>query len=83
MLLGSESFLNKVYSVSLTIGEHTIQSTSQVRNIGAMMDNTMNMQAHINHTCKGAWFLLRKISLIREYLSKDSCEKIIHAFITS
>jgi len=83
MLLGSKSFLKKVSSISLQIGSHTIKSTTHARNIGAIMDNTLNMQQQINNTCKGAWFLLRKVGMIKEYLSQETCERLIHAFITS
>ena len=43
----------------------------------------MNMQLQINKTCQSAWFALRKIALIRQYLSQETCEKLVHAFISS
>ena len=42
LLLGSKSFLNKVNSIFLQIGSHTVQCTTHARNIGTNMDNTMN-----------------------------------------
>ena len=67
--LGSKSFLNNVNSFSLQIGSHTVHTTTHAWNIGAIMDNTMHMQLQINNTCKGAWSLLRKIEIIKKYLS--------------
>ena len=41
------------------------------------------MATHITKTCGGAFFYLYNIRHIRKYLTKESTEKLIHAFITS
>jgi exonuclease III len=83
LLLGSKSFLKDTETISLKIGDHTVNSTTHARNIGAIMDNTMNMQLQINQTCKSAWFALRKIAMIRQYLSQKTAEKLVHAFVSA
>jgi hypothetical protein len=83
MLLGSKSSVKKIGTISLCIGQNIIKSSSHAKNIGAIIDNTMNMHMQINNTCRSAWFQLRRIGMIREHLSKQVAEKLIHAFVTS
>ena len=83
LLLGSKSSVSKLGSVSLKIGNESIKSCMSARNIGLVMDSTLNMQQHINSICKSAWFHLRNIGFIRQFLDDATCEKLIHAFVTS
>ena len=41
------------------------------------------MKSHINQICKGAWFHLRNIGLIRSYLDQSTTERLVHSFVTS
>ena len=83
LVLGTKNAVSTVGDISLQIGSEQINSCTHARNIGMIMDNTLNMQKHINSICKGAWFHLRNIGFIREYLDDSTCEKLIHAFVTS
>jgi hypothetical protein len=83
LLLGSKSSVSKAGSISLKIGDEFISSSTHAKNIGVVMDNTLNMQYHINSLCKSAWFHLRNIGLIRQYLDDSTCERLVHAFVTS
>ena len=41
------------------------------------------MHGQINQVCRSAWFQLRRISQIRQYLDLEATKKIIHSFVTS
>ena len=43
----------------------------------------MSMLPHVNNACKSAFYYLRTISHIRKYLSTQTTEILIHAFVTS
>ena len=50
----------------------------------AIFDTTiMSMLRHVNNVCKSAFYHLRTISSIRKYLSTQTTEILIHAFVTS
>ena len=83
VFIARKSLVSKVGTVSVEIGDSVINSTTQARNIGLIMDNVLNLKAHINSICKGAWYHLRNISTIKQYLNKETCEKLIHAFVTA
>ena len=47
------------------------------------MDNCFCMEQHVKKICSEANYHLRNISKIRKYLTQDSAQILIHAFISS
>ena len=41
------------------------------------------MYQQISNTCRIAHFHLRNIGAVRKYVTREACEKLVHAFITS
>ena len=68
---------------AIKIGNAIIQPSPLARNLGVIMDSSLNMSSHVNNVCKSAMFGIRKIGQIRQYLTQDSTAKLIHAFVTS
>ena len=68
---------------SATTGDNIIHSVKQVRNLGIMFDEHMNIDAQISSMCSAGHFHLRNIGMIGKYLTADSAECLVHAFITS
>ena len=84
MLIGTKAQLQKTKSATLTIGESIIShSTEPLRNLGAWFDCHFNLNFNITKTYRGAFFHLHNIRRVRKYLSIESAEKLVHAFITS
>ena len=67
----------------LRFGTDIIKPSPHARNTGAIFDTTMSMLPHVNNVCKSAFYHLRTISRIRKYLSTQTTEILIHAFVTS
>ncbi len=61
----------------------SLESKSQARNLGVIIDSDLNFQSHINHITRSAFYHLKNISKFRGFLSKSDSKKLIHAFITS
>ena len=53
------------------------------QNLGTWFDTHLGMGTHITKTCSSTFYYLYNIRYIRTYLSRESTEKIIHAFISS
>ena len=83
VFIGRKALVSKIGTVEIEIGNALIHSTSHARNIGMIIDNIFNLKHHINSICRGAWYHLRNIGSIKHYLDKTTCEKLIHAFVTS
>lgn len=54
-----------------------------VRDLGAWFDYRMSMNTHKGKVCSKAFGGLYNIRKIRKYLSAESTECLIHAFVTS
>ena len=83
IFLGTSKNLSKLTITSVQIGDSKIESSSHVRNIGAIFDSQLKMDKQVLNTCKSAWFRLYQIGKIRPYLSSDQTKSIIHAYVTS
>ena len=57
--------------------------SSKVRNLGSIFDNKMKLISHVNTICQKAHNQLRNIGKIQKYLSQDTKEIIVHAFVTT
>ena len=67
----------------LHFGTDIIKPSPHARNIGAIFNTTMSMLPHVNNVCKSAFYHLRTILRIRKYVSTQTTEILIHAFVTS
>ena len=68
---------------SITVGDATVEPTSSARNIGAVFDDTMSFEEHVNDLCRTAFYHIRNISRIRPCLIIDSTKTLVHALVTS
>ena len=80
---GTRQQLSKVNIDSLCVGNATVLSSSEVKNLGCWLDNQLKMDSHINKTCKAAFFHLFNIRRIRKFLSFDNTQVLVNAFVTS
>ena len=65
------------------IGDHSIDPSVNVRNLGMIFDNSISMVTHINQVCKTAFYHIHNIRRISKYLSQESLKTLVHAFVTS
>jgi len=83
MLITPKHLANKIKCPNLIIGNHEVEPTSCVCNLGVMMDSRASMEQHVNRVTKAAYMHLYNINRIKAFLDKPSLERIIHAFVTS
>ena len=53
------------------------------KNNGVIINNSLSMVPHVTAVCKSSFFHLRNTFKIRKFLSHDTCETLIHAFVTA
>ena len=54
-----------------------------VRDIGIVLDDTMDMDRHVSHTCRLAYHHLRSIANVRNSLTTTVCETIVLSLVIS
>ena len=83
LIIGTRQQLSKVSIQSIKIGQTEVSPVASARNLGTWFDTHLDMGTHITKTCSSAFYYLYNIRHIRKYLSRESTEKLVHAFISS
>ena len=60
-----------------------ITPVDSARNLAVWFDTHLTLERHISDVCKKPFYHLFNIRHIRKHLTRESAEKIIHAFVIS
>ena len=83
IIIGSQQQLDKIKFDSIMVGDAVVKAVSSVKDLGAYLDSTLSMEAHISAKCGAASRQLFSIRRIRRFLTREATETLIHAFIFS
>ena len=77
IIIGPKSVRDSFTDQIVTLDNVRVASSTTVKNVGVLFDQDLSFTAHINQACKTAFF-----AKIRNMLSKNDAEKLIHVFVT-
>ena len=83
LILGGKTDLERVKEDRIKVGDTNVIKSTMARNIGAYLDETMEMKDQISNIIRSCYSQLRAIAKIRRFLTMDSAKKVVHAFVTS
>lgn len=83
LMLGSPHSLSRLKLPSLHLEGTDVPTSSSIRNLGVIFDQSLSLNDHITYLCKSINYHLRNIGKIRKYLSTEAAQRAIHALITS
>ena len=83
LIIGSSQQLEKLDNISIRVGDSDIHPVPLARNLGCWFDAGLSMASHITKLCASSFYYIYNIRRIRKYLSRQSTEILVHAFITS
>ena len=86
LLIGSRHLLSKVSMPGVSLGDSLILPSTTVRDLGAAFDTHITMISpppHVNVLCLSGRYHVRNTGKIRRFLDRGSCERIVHALVTS
>ena len=67
----------------LDVCDERVLTSPKAGNIGVIFDEYLSIVPQVTAMCKPALYHLRKISVIRKYLTFDTAQLLVHALITS
>lgn len=70
-------------ALTLRIGDCKIKQSQKAKNLGVIFDSAMSMELQVNAICQSTNYHLRNVRNVRNLLTQDATEKLIHALITS
>ena len=83
LIIGSSQQLEKLDNISIRVGDSDIHPVPLVRNLGCWFDSRLSMASHITKLCASLFYYIYNIRRIRKYLSRQSTEILVYAFISS
>ena len=81
--VGSKARLCTISRDQATVVGEAIPFKSSVKDLGIYIDQTLSMHAHVSHICKITYLEMRRIALMRPYISQDSASRLVSSFIMS
>ena len=82
-IIGSSQQLEMLVNISIRVGDSDIHPVPPARNLGCWFDSSLSMASQIKKTCASSFYYIYNVRRIRKYLSRQSTEILVHAFITS
>ena len=73
----------KLHCIRIRVGDSDIQPVPIARNLGSWFDSRLHMATHVTKIFSSSSYYIYNIRRIRKYLSQQSTETLVHAFITS
>ena len=83
LIAGSSQQLEKLDNISIRVGDSDIHPVPLVRNLGCWFDSSLSMASDITKISSSSFYCIYNIRGIRKYLSRQSTEIPVHAFISS
>ena len=83
LIISTSKQLDKLDNISIRVGDSEVQPVPIARNLGSWFDSRLSMATHITKICASSFYHIYNIRRIRKYLSQQSTETLVHAFITS
>ena len=54
-----------------------------MNDLGVIIDDLLSVKDHVQRICRSSFYQLRQLRAVRKSLSMESCEALIHAFVSS
>ncbi|KAL4006782.1 hypothetical protein ACER0C_000634 [Sarotherodon galilaeus] len=83
MVIGPHKFQHLSQNFILRIDDSVINCRDKVKHLGVWFDMVLSFESHVKEITKTAFYHLRNIARIRQVLSSDTAEVLVHAFVSS
>jgi len=83
LVIGPQAARSKLSDHTVILNGLSVPSSATVKDLGVIIDSSLSFEAHVDNITRIAFFHLRNIARIRNLLSLNDAEKLVHAFIIS
>jgi hypothetical protein len=83
ILLGTRPQLAKCPDFSVSVDGVKLMRKSVVRDLGVMIDDTLNYDNHSTSVARAAFGYLRVVARIRNHINRQHCEMLLHSLVLS
>ncbi|XP_053337496.1 uncharacterized protein LOC128509691, partial [Clarias gariepinus] len=83
LVIGPQAARSKLSDHTVILYGLYVPSSATVKDLDVIIDSSLSFEAHVDNITRIAFFHLRNIARIKNILSPNDAEKLVHAFITS
>ena len=83
IIFGSSQQLQKCETKSLNVNGTEVCRTQEIKYLGAMLDESLNLKSYIKNQCRKAMCNIYKLKHIRNYLTIEACKVFASGMILS
>ena len=83
LIMFSSRFKPNITVPSFHVGDSVVELSNCVKDLGVTLDNHLTLGSHVQGVCRTATFGLRSIARVRKYLDQQTCERLVHAYVSS
>ena len=79
----TDKLVEKLVLDIVTVGDSVVESVPNTKNLGAGFNNAMSMKYHVQCICQAGYYHLRNIHRIKDCLTKEAIQILVHSVISS
>jgi hypothetical protein len=83
ILFANSRVLPNLVNIELNLGNICIYPKSSVKNLGVILDSSLNMSSHINSLCTSINYHIRNLWRIRRFISQEACHNAVRGLVLS
>ena len=83
IVIAAPRTLSKLLEIHLKLGGVSIPASTTVKNLGVIIDASMNMSGQISAICKSVNFHIRNLWRIRKFITREACHHTVRALVLS
>ena len=82
ILFHPKSLQDRVVIRGTFVGDQCIRFSSEVKNVGVVLDEQLNLKKHVNKIVSHSYKLLKDIGRVRNMLTETHTEMLVHSLIS-
>jgi hypothetical protein len=84
LVSGTKHFLSKLNSTpALSVGSAKVSSSTYVKDLGVLIDQTLTMHNHISNVCSAANYAIKQLSSVRKFLNFPAAVQLVSSLVLS
>ena len=83
ILFARKGLATRYLPKSIKFNDAVINFVHMLQDLGVTLDSSLSFNQHVMNTCRSAFLELRRISLIRKYLTVDAAKTIMCSLVLS
>ena len=81
IVFGSKHNLRKLNLNSILLGGVNINFSTQVRNLGVVLDPCLTFEDHVSKVVNASLYVIRELWRVRPFLTRSACETLVCALV--